>query len=546
MFARFFIDRPIFAWVLLIVIILGGGVAVLFLPIDQYPPITPPTVTVTASYPGANASVIANIIAAPIEQQVNGVDNMLYMSSQIAQRRHVHADGHLRDRHGSEYGPGVGSEPRGAGHVATAGPGPAPGSHDQEAVAEHFDGRQHDFSGRPLRRHLSEQFRHDTHPGRTAADQRGRRHHHLRRPAITAMRIWLDPDKAGRRADSRRWTSRNAIQNQNLQVAAGQIGQAPVDLGQPFQLAIDAAWPARHRGTIRRNRRQDRPGKHGSRGIRSNQVVRVRDVARVELAAQNYDTSHARSTANLRSASASTSFPAPTPWTSPTASAPRWRSSRTVSRGARLRIVYDTTPFIRESVDEVFNTLRDAVILVAIVVLLFLQDWRAMILPMIDVPVSLIGTFAVMAVHGLHPEQPDAVRAGAGHRHRGRRRHRRAGEHRAADGHGPDARTATIKAMEEITGPILAITLVLSSVFVPCCFLGGITGQFFRQFAVTIAVSTIISAINALTMTPSRRVVFLRPKRGTWSPLQTRSAALVDLRCVRRGDHHVDGGGVPG
>ena len=177
-------------------------------------------------------------------------------------------------------------------------------------------------------------------------------------------------------------------------------------------------------------------------------------------------------------------------------------------------IVYDTTPFIRESVNEVFYTLRDAVILVAIVVLVFLQDWKAMILPMIDVPVSLIGTFAIMAAMGFTLNNltlfglvlaigivvDDAIVVLENI------------ERQIATG--LDARTATLKAMDEITGPVLAITLVLSSVFIPCCFLGGVSGQFFRQFAVTISVSTIISAVNALTMTPSRAVVIFRTEEG--------------------------------
>ena len=177
-------------------------------------------------------------------------------------------------------------------------------------------------------------------------------------------------------------------------------------------------------------------------------------------------------------------------------------------------IVYDTTPFIRESVNEVFYTLRDAVLLVAIVVLVFLQDWKAMILPMIDVPVSLIGTFAIMAAMGFTLNNltlfglvlaigivvDDAIVVLENI------------ERLIATG--LDARTATIKAMDEITGPVLAITLVLSSVFIPCCFLGGVSGQFFRQFAVTISVSTIISAVNALTMTPSRAVVIFRTEEG--------------------------------
>src|SRR6202000_1242134 len=178
-------------------------------------------------------------------------------------------------------------------------------------------------------------------------------------------------------------------------------------------------------------------------------------------------------------------------------------------------IAYDTTPYIRESVNEVFNTLRDAVLLVGLVVLVFLQDGRAMILPMIDVPVSLIGTFAVMAAMGFTLNNltlfglvlaigivvDDAIVVLENI------------ERQIATG--LDARTATIKAMHEITGPILAITLVLSSVFIPCCFLGGVTGQFFRQFAVTIAVSTIISAINALAMPPSRAVMIFKNEQNS-------------------------------
>ena len=192
--------------------------------------------------------------------------------------------------------------------------------------------------------------------------------------------------------------------------------------------------------------------------------------------------------------------------------------------GLDYQIVYDTTPFIQESVNEVFKTLRDAVILVGIVVLLFLQDWKAMILPMIDVPVSLIGTFAVMAALGFSLNNltlfglvlaigivvDDAIVVLENI------------ERLIATG--LDARTATIKAMEEITGPVLAITLVLSSVFVPCCFLGGITGQFFRQFAVTIAASTIISAVNALTMTPSRAVLIFKTEEGSHGHVHKREA----------------------
>ncbi len=224
--------------------------------------------------------------------------------------------------------------------------------------------------------------------------------------------------------------------------------------------------------------------------------------------------------------------------------------------GMDYQIVYDTTPFIRESVDEVFATLRDAVILVAIVVLVFLQDWKAMILPMIDVPVSLIGTFAVMSLLGFTLNNltlfglvlaigivvDDAIVVLENI------------ERQIATG--LDVRSATIKAMDEITGPVLAITLVLASVFIPCCFLGGITGQFFRQFAVTIAVSTIISAINALTMTPSRAVLIFKSEQAASQedneaghadrPPDEGSSAVVDLRRGGRAAQRLAGAAVPG
>ena len=226
-------------------------------------------------------------------------------------------------------------------------------------------------------------------------------------------------------------------------------------------------------------------------------------------------TSLAPSTASRRWPSPSTSCPAPMRSRPPPGVYAKMQELKgRFPDGLDYKIVYDTTPFIHESVNEVFKTLRDAVILVGIVVLVFLQDWKAMILPMIDVPVSLIGTFAIMAAMGFSLNNltlfglvlaigivvDDAIVVLENI------------ERLIATG--LDSRTATIKAMEEITGPVLAITLVLSSVFIPCCFLGGITGQFFRQFAVTIAVSTIISAINALTMTPSRAVMIFKTEEG--------------------------------
>ena len=330
----------------------------------------------------------------------------------------------------------------------------------------------------------------------------------------------------------------NAIGQQNVQVAAGQVGQQPVPKGQQLQLTINTLGrltePEQFADIILKAGSDYSPSQNpasntsgqSSQGSQLSTtspagpqpqavgIVRLRDVARVELGSRQYDQS---CTLDGKPSVAVSIYQLPGSNALNTAAGvyAKMRELRTrFPDGLEYRIVYDTTPFIRESVNEVFNTLRDATILVGIVVLVFLQDWKAMILPMIDVPVSLIGTFAIMAAMGFSLNNltlfglvlaigivvDDAIVVLENI------------ERLIATG--LDARTATIKAMGEITGPILAITLVLSSVFVPCCFLGGISGQFFRQFAVTIAVSTIISAVNALTMTPSRAVLIFKTEEG--------------------------------
>ncbi len=368
-----------------------------------------------------------------------------------------------------------------------------------------------------------------------------------------SLRAWLDPAKLAA-LNLSAMDVVTAVAQQNLQVAAGQIGQQPVPKGQQFQLTINTlgrlvepdqfgdiiikagtddfmrrVLPGRRRrrssaagrGAGRRERtsRAVRPIKAAptARAARLSQatgIVRLRDVARVELGSRQYDQS---CTLDGKPSVAVSIYQLPGSNALETAKGVYAKMRELKTRfpdGLDYQIVYDTTPFIHESVNEVFKTLRDAVILVGIVVLIFLQDWKAMILPMIDVPVSLIGTFAIMAAMGFSLNNltlfglvlaigivvDDAIVVLENI------------ERLIATG--LDSRTATIKAMEEITGPVLAITLVLSSVFIPCCFLGGITGQFFRQFAVTIAVSTIISAINALTMTPSRAVMIFKTEEG--------------------------------
>lgn len=533
MITRFFIDRPIFATVISVVFVLAGAVAGCTLPVAQYPEVTPPTVQVTASYPGANALTVRDTVAAPIEEQVSGVEGMLYMSSQCTNDGTYNLTVTFKLGMDSDM-----AQVLVQNRVSLALPVIPP-----LVQNEGINVRKMSPSTLMIVNLISPDDRYDATflsnyatiyikdelgrlPGVAGITYLGQRDY--------SLRAWLDPEKlAALKLSAQDVVA--AIAQQNLQVAAGQIGQQPVPRGQQFQLTINTLGrltdPEQFANIILKSA-QSGPQPFGTNGGNaqsanastaaasgpgpsrlpvssagapiSTGIVRLRDVAAVELGSQQYDQS---CTLDGRASVALSIYQLPGSNALETAGGVYAKMKELKARfpdGMDFKIVYDTTPFIRESVDEVFNTLRDAVILVAIVVLLFLQDWRAMILPMIDVPVSLIGTFAVMAALGFTLNNltlfglvlaigivvDDAIVV--------------LENIERLIGTGLDARTATIKAMEEITGPILAITLVLSSVFIPVCFLGGVTGQFFRQFAVTIAVSTIISAINAVTMTPSR------------------------------------------
>ncbi len=509
MISKFFIDRPIFATVLSVVITLLGAIALYTLPVAQYPRITPPGISVSINYPGASAPVVADTVAAPIEQQVNGIDGMLYMSSQMGN------DGSYTLSVTFDIGTNVNAAlvmvqnrvtlamPMLPTQVQNQGITIRKRTPDQLMIVNFFspNGRYDDiylsnFATIYVKDELLRVY------GVSDINYMGQRDY--------SVRAWLDPQKMAARGITAVDVA-NAIRSENLDVPSGQIGQLPARQGQPFQLPIDAlgrlTTPEEFGGIVvkvgRANNREPAPG-----------IVRLRDIARMEMGATSYTQS---CTLDGKPSVGLSIYQLPGTNALDVADRVRAKMEELKKRfpdDVNYVIGYDTTPYIRESIREVFKTLRDAVLLVGIVVLVFLQDWRTMILPMIDVPVSLIGTFAVMAVLGFSLNNltlfglvlaigivvDDAIVVLENT------------ERMLAKGY--DARTATIKAMEEITGPIVAITLALSSVFVPCCFLSGITGQFFQQFAVTIAVSTIISAVNALTMTPSRAVLIFKRQQA--------------------------------
>ncbi len=545
MLSRIFIDRPVFAWVLSLVIVLIGAVSVLFLPVDMYPPITPVTVQVTATYPGANAQVVVDTVGAPIEQQVNGVEQMLYMSSQSTN------DGAYTLTVTFE----IGTDPNMAqvlvqNRVALAMP-QLPPQVQLEGVSTlktspnilmavtlvSPDGTFNDiYLSNYATIHVKDELSRLKGVGNVIIF--GERDY--------SMRIWLDPQKLAARGATVVDVVQ-AVQNQNLQVAAGAVGQQPVPSGQQLQLTMSALGQlenVQQFGDIivkTGNPGSSNPGDSGSSnqsggstpgngsststpsstsssaasgtgssspvsGVFSTPVVRVRDVAEIEMGAKNYD-QIARLDGMPTTGLAIFQLPGSNALDVSDAIKKRMEElKRDFPKGLEYGINYDTTPFIRQSINDVFVTLLEAILLVAVVVLTFLQDWKAMILPMIDVPVSLVGTFAAMALLGFSLNNltlfglvlaigivvDDAIVVLENI------------ERLMATG--LDARTATIKAMDEITGPIIAITLVLCAVFIPSAFIPGLTGQFYRQFAVTIAVAMIISAMNAMTLTPARAV----------------------------------------
>lgn len=500
MFSRFFVDRPIFATVISVVIVIVGLIAYFILPVSQYPEVTPPTIVVRTSFPGANPEVIAETVATPLEQEINGVEDMLYMSSQSTN------DGQMQLTITFKLGTDIDKAqvlvenrvsvavPRLPEEVRRIGVTVRKSSPDLLLVVHLYspDNRYDQL-------YISNYALIHVYDVLTRLDGVG---------SVTifgareySMRAWLDPQKLylmGLTVSD----VVQALREQNVEVAAGVIGQPPVPKGNAYQLSLN---------TLGRLTDVEQFGDIVIKTGKDGRITLLKNVARIELGARDYGVN---SYLNGKPAQAIGIFQLPGSNALATAQSIQDTMaviSRDFPKGLEYRIVYNPTIFVQQSIHEVYHTLFIAFVLVFIVVIVFLQDWRAALLPMIDAIVSLIGTFAVMAAFGFSLNNltlfglvlaigivvDDSIVV--------------VENIKRWMSIGYEPREATLKAMAEITGPVLAITLVLSAVFIPTAFLPGISGQFYRQFALTIAVSTIISALNALTMAPARAVQLIRP-----------------------------------
>ncbi len=491
-FSSFFITRPIFAIVLSLLIVVGGGLALLELPISEFPAVVPPTVVVRAAFPGANPKVIAETVASPLEQQMNGVEGMLYMFSQAT------SDGALTLTITFALGTDLDNAqvqvqnrvaqtlPRLPQDVQRIGVTTEKASPDFIMVV-HLVSPDERYDMLYLSNYAHLQVRDELTrlPGVGSAQVFGAGEY--------SMRVWLDPNRLA----SRQLTASDvvrAIREQNVQVAAGVLGAPPAPSDATFQLSIN---------TQGRLGTEAEFGNIVVRATDDGQITRLSDVARLELGSSRYSL---RSLLDNKPAVAIGVFQRPGTnalQASDDVHATMERLKASFPPGVDYRIVYDPTMFVRESIDAVAHTLLEAILLVVIVVVVFLQTWRASIIPLVAVPVSLIGTFAIMLGLGFSLNTlslfglvlaigivvDDAIVVVEN-----------------AERHielGLPPLEATRRAMEEVSGPIIAIALVLGAVFVPTAFISGLTGQFYRQFALTIAISTFISAFNSLTLSPA-------------------------------------------
>ena len=497
--SRLFVDRPIFAGVLSVLILLAGLIAMWRLPISEYPEVVPPSIVVEAKFPGANPAEISDTVASPLEEQINGVEGMLYINSLAT------TDGNLSLTVTFEIGtdPDLAqqkiqnrvsqAEPRLPDIVRQLGVTVSKRSPDLTMVV-HLRSPNERYDMLYLRNYATLNVR-DRLARITGVGQVG-----LFGSGDYAMRVWLNPDKVAER-NLTAGEVVSAIQSQNVQVAAGIIGGAPYDSGVQFQLPINISG------------RLESPEEFENIIVKreaDGTVTRLGDVARVEMEAQQYAL---RSLLDNKPAVAIPIFASPGSNALDISSNVR-ATMEELKQGfpedLDYSIVYDPTVFVRGSIKSVIMTLLEAVALVVVVVTVFLQTWRASIIPLLAVPVSIIGTFALMLLMGFSINVlslfglilaigivvDDAIVVVENVERNIER--------------GLSPRDATVAAMREVTGPIIATSLVITGVFVPIAFISGLTGQFYQQFALTIAIATIISTVNSLTLSPALSAVLLR------------------------------------
>ena len=497
--SKFFIDRPIFAGVLSLLVFLAGLIAVRTLPISEYPDVVPPSVVVRAQYPGANPQVIAETVATPLEEAINGVENMLYMSSQAT------TDGLMTltvtfklgtdpDKAQQQVQNRVSrAEARLPEEVKRLGVVTIKSSVDLTMVV-HLLSPSGRYDMTYLRNYAVLNVKDRLARVEGVGDVQ------LFGSGDYSMRVWLDPMKVAQRGLSASDVV-TAIRGQNVQAAAGIVGASPGLSGVDVQLSINAQG---------RLQNEEEFGDIIVKTSADGAVTRLRDIARLELGAADYSL---RSLLDNKDAVAVPIFAAPGSNAIAISNGVRATMAeikKSMPEGVDYEIVYDPTQFVRASIESVVHTLLEAITLVVLVVILFLQTWRASIIPLLAVPVAVIGTFAVMKLFGFSINAlslfglvlaigivvDDAIVVVENV------------ERNIEAGHSP--REATYRAMREVSGPIIAIALVLVAVFVPLAFISGLTGQFYKQFALTIAISTVISAVNSLTLSPALAALLLR------------------------------------
>jgi hydrophobic/amphiphilic exporter-1 (mainly G- bacteria), HAE1 family len=510
MISRFFIDRPVLANVLALVFVLVGLVALFQLPTAEYPNVVPPTIQVTTSYPGASAKTVVDTVALPIEQQVNGVENMLYMQSTSA------SDG----TYSLTVTFAIGTDPDKAQILVQNRVSAALSSLPQQVQAQGVTTTKKSTAILEFVTLVSPDSRFDSlflsnyaviNVQNELARLKGVGSVTIFGAGQYAMRVWMNPDLL----QSRNLTPQdviNAIQQQSQEVSAGQVGAPPAPKGQDFQYTLDLKG------------RLDNPAEFENIIVKvdptnGGQITRIRDIGRVELGAQTYSQSFHLDGQPAAGIAISLLPDANAISVANEVKAKMDELAKSFPSGLTYLTPFDTTKFVRASINEVYLTLIEAGILVLIVILVFLQDWRAMLVPATTVPVTIIGAFAAMAALGFTINLStlfaivlaigivvdDAIVIVEG-------------VARYVE-QGIPGREAAGRAMDELMGPVIGITLVLMSVFIPAAFLPGLTGELYRQFALVIAATAFISAINAVTLKPTQSALWLRAP----TPLERRN-----------------------